>query len=491
DPSVPTVEKLLQDAGLALDLSLKAEDEVKAAESELAQLVDKARSLEDERQALKELMLTQRSRAETLAGQLGNSVELDLGEVERCKSEAEATLGAAKDATKQLLSEEPGLVELTGKIASLSEKIQLANKELIKRTAQLDQTVGGIDKDEQNHKETVGEMDLEDEAQRLTGTSEVLVELVAQTQTVELSEAAYLKQLEAVEATLGSSSFDDLTAVAAATREPDEVERLSKLHGAWLKRTTELATLQAGLAELEIPDEVPDLDALEKKSAAAESERSVLADRLSAAEAHLETVRTCLGELASDDERILAARSEAEHMAHVAEVCSGTNPRRIPLESWVLAAYLREVVKQANLHLLSMSSGRYHLEVGDEVVDRRTTSGLDIEVYDEHTGKRRGARSLSGGETFQASLALALGLADVVSASRSGLHFDCVFVDEGFGSLDPDALELAIDVLDGLRHRGALVGVITHVTALKEVLPVGIDVQVKPDGSGSTLRQLI
>ena len=98
--------------------------------------------------------------------------------------------------------------------------------------------------------------------------------------------------------------------------------------------------------------------------------------------------------------------------------------------------------------------------------------------------------SLSGGETFQASLALALGLADVVMLGRAGLHLDALFVDEGFGSLDADAIDQAITVLDGLRSRGSMVGVITHVEALKNALPVAIDVQPRSDHRGSEIRQV-
>ncbi|MFV1991320.1 MAG: SbcC/MukB-like Walker B domain-containing protein, partial [Acidimicrobiales bacterium] len=478
-------------ARAAVDLASKAEIEVGSVGGELQQLAEKAVLLEGDRQAEQELLLTLRSRSEAIAEQLGEAVSRDLREIELARDEAEAGLDATRCAAEQLLIEEVRLTELSKMIKTLAEEIELAGEELVKRGGQLDQIRKNVDEDAQKHKDAVGDRDLKNESKRLEGASVALAELVEGTQRCELSQAAYLRQLKVFETMRLSSPFDDVVAVTAAAREPEEVQRLKQAHDTWMKRVTELTTLQAGLAERDISAEIPDLGVFEKALLTAEATRSNLADSVSGAEAHLETARTTLAGLQSDDARIEKGRGIAEQLAHVAEVCGGSNSSRIPLESWVLAAYLREVVRQANLHLLPMSSGRYSLVVGDEVVDRRTTSGLDIEVHDAHTGKRRGARSLSGGETFQASLALALGLADVVSAGRSGLHLDCVFVDEGFGSLDPDALELAIDVLDGLRHRGALVGVITHVAALKEVLPVGIDVQVKPDGSGSTVRQLI
>jgi exonuclease SbcC len=152
------------------------------------------------------------------------------------------------------------------------------------------------------------------------------------------------------------------------------------------------------------------------------------------------------------------------------------------LEAFVLADELEEIVEAANLRLSEMSAGRYLLHHTDARAARNAASGLGIEIFDSFTGMPRPAQSLSGGETFLASLALALGLAEVVTARAGGVRLDTLFIDEGFGSLDADTLELAMRTLDELRQGGRTVGVISHVEAMKEQLPAQLVVEATPRG---------
>src|SRR5664279_3536300 len=135
----------------------------------------------------------------------------------------------------------------------------------------------------------------------------------------------------------------------------------------------------------------------------------------------------------------------------------------------------------------SMSSGRYELVRVDEGASRSERVGLTLQVLDRHTGERRSARSLSGGETFYTSLALALGLADVVRAEAGGVDLDTLFIDEGFGTLDSDTLDQVMGVIDELRDRGRTVGIVSHVSELKDRIAERIEVRRLADGS-STLR---
>jgi exonuclease SbcC len=125
----------------------------------------------------------------------------------------------------------------------------------------------------------------------------------------------------------------------------------------------------------------------------------------------------------------------------------------------------------------------------DDGENKRGKWGLDLGVEDTVTGTRRPTAGLSGGELFQASLALALGLADAVMNQSAGVRVDALFIDEGFGSLDETSVERAIDLLDELRDRGAMVGVITHVPALLDALPLGVRVVEATNGQGSTIQQ--
>ncbi|QUN26199.1 SMC family ATPase [Cupriavidus sp. KK10] len=170
-------------------------------------------------------------------------------------------------------------------------------------------------------------------------------------------------------------------------------------------------------------------------------------------------------------------------LGRLAEVANGDNPRRMTFQRFVLATLLDEVLEAASARLLAMSRGRYVLQRVREQADQRSAGGLDIEVFDHDTGAARPANTLSGGEGFLASLSLALGLADVVQSRAGGIQLDTLFVDEGFGTLDPESLDFAIRTLLDLQQAGRLVGIISHVTELRERIDVRLEVRPGVGGS--------
>jgi DNA repair protein SbcC/Rad50 len=175
-------------------------------------------------------------------------------------------------------------------------------------------------------------------------------------------------------------------------------------------------------------------------------------------------------------------------VVHLAKLARGmAGQRRVNLTTYVLRHWFEQVVRAANVRLTGMSSGRYELVRVDEGTSRSERTGLTLQVLDRHTGERRSTRSLSGGETFYTSLALALGLADVVRAEAGGVDLDTLFIDEGFGSLDPDTLDDVMAVIDELRGHGRTVGIVSHVSELKHRVAERIEVRRLPDGS-SALR---
>ena len=144
---------------------------------------------------------------------------------------------------------------------------------------------------------------------------------------------------------------------------------------------------------------------------------------------------------------------------------------------------LRQVVACANERLGSMTDQRFTLEHCLDRAAGETKGGLSLRIRDAFTGSLRDPATLSGGETFQVSLALALGLADVVSREAGGTDIDTLFIDEGFGSLDSDSLEKVLDILDDLRDGGRVVGVVSHVGEMRERLPMQLRVTKTPTGS--------
>ena len=153
------------------------------------------------------------------------------------------------------------------------------------------------------------------------------------------------------------------------------------------------------------------------------------------------------------------------------------------LQSFVLAARLEQVAEVASIRLQDMSGGRYTFRHSDAAGRNGARGGLGLDVLDEYTGQQRPTKTLSGGESFMASLALALGLADVVTAESGGVQIDTLFVDEGFGSLDPQALDAVMSVLDELRRGGRTVGVVSHVEELRTRIPSRIEIVTGRGGS--------
>lgn len=165
------------------------------------------------------------------------------------------------------------------------------------------------------------------------------------------------------------------------------------------------------------------------------------------------------------------------------DAANGNNKKRLVFEQFVLASYFEDILVSANIRLRLMSGGRYELKRAEQVNDGRSKDNLEIEVMDYYTGKYRSIKTLSGGETFKASLALALGMSDVVQSASGGLKVEALFVDEGFGSLDSESLEQACLTLQSLVEKDRLIGIISHVPELRE--KIGNQIQIEKTNAGS------
>ncbi|GAC70792.1 AAA family ATPase [Gordonia soli] len=283
-----------------------------------------------------------------------------------------------------------------------------------------------------------------------------------------------------------AAGFDDVGAARAAVATPTQVAE-------WERDLADAATARAAAEEtLTDPDvraavdSAPaDLEALGDELAAARSRRDVTANDAAVARHRVAELEVQVSQFWAAADGLEPVRARHAELAGLAELVSGRgqNARRMSLRSYVLAARLEEVLIAASARLRQMSSGRYEFVHSDAAGPRNRRGGLGIEVRDEYTGMVRAATTLSGGETFIGSLALALGLADVVSAESGGRVLDTIFIDEGFGTLDPEALDLVMAVLDELRSGGRVVGVVSHVEGLRARIPVQLHVQRTELGS--------
>lgn len=282
---------------------------------------------------------------------------------------------------------------------------------------------------------------------------------------------------------LADSAFADATQAEAALlpRETQAAhERRITAHSVQREKEREIL-LQLELRIL--PEEPIDLTA--EETAAADARTAWMQAVTAAQQAALRVEQLHETTESAAREYALSATQTAQHevLSALAATIKGTgNQRKMDLETFVLAAELEEIVTAANVRLHDMSAGRYQLQHSDERASRNAASGLRIAVYDAFTGQSRPPQSLSGGETFLSSLALALGLAEVVTARAGGIQLDTLFIDEGFGSLDADTLEVAMRTLDELRQGGRTVGVISHVEAMQEAIPAQITVRATSQG---------
>lgn len=147
-----------------------------------------------------------------------------------------------------------------------------------------------------------------------------------------------------------------------------------------------------------------------------------------------------------------------------------------------MQVYLQEVLQVANEHLIRLTKSRYQFELDEEVGSYRGKTGLEINVYDDEAGTTRGSHTLSGGESFIAALSLALALAEVIQAQAGGITIEALFIDEGFGSLDEEALEMAMEALETVESEGRMIGIISHVRELKERVLQQIRIDTKGSG---------
>ncbi|WP_444980061.1 SbcC/MukB-like Walker B domain-containing protein [Nocardia acidivorans] len=228
-----------------------------------------------------------------------------------------------------------------------------------------------------------------------------------------------------------------------------------------------------------------DLEALETAVAQAQSDLERAVSAHTVAIRRVEQLEELCSQLWAAVDRLAPIQRAHDELARLAEVVAGRgeNNRRMSLRSYVLAARLEEVAVAGSVRLRRMSGGRYEFVHTDAAGPRGRRGGLGLDIRDDYTGAIRPAKTLSGGETFMASLALALGLADVVAAESGGLVLDTLFIDEGFGSLDADTLDAVMGVLDELRSGGRVVGVVSHVDEMRQRIPSRLHVIRTPTGS--------
>ena len=304
------------------------------------------------------------------------------------------------------------------------------------------------------------------------------------------------KQRENMEKELGERTKEEiLSQIQIKTEEQKKLEihykTVTEAREVLEKRMTELDSVIASLTEQlkeSISISAEELNAQKENFA---QQKKSLSENRDEIHARLEINSDMYEKIRRQQTELLKTETRWKWMKSLSDTANGTitGKARIMLETYIQMQYFDRILARANIRLMTMSSGQYELVRRKENKSRVGKTGLELDVVDHYNGTVRSVKTLSGGETFQASLSLALGLSDEIQSSSGGIQLDTMFVDEGFGSLDEDALDQAIRALKDLSQGSRLVGIVSHVAELKERIDKKIIVTKKrtEDGVGSTI----
>ncbi|MDR1315951.1 MAG: AAA family ATPase [Spirochaetales bacterium] len=294
---------------------------------------------------------------------------------------------------------------------------------------------------------------------------------------------------------LAASPFPDgqslKEAILDAGAESGMEEAITRWKDERIRLASTLSTARENLAAIQKEkacfDEGRGAEELKKRISDLETQQEKIKldrDRLISEKAGMEKDKAAFEEAGA---RFETLRRETEKLKAIADDLKGNNPKKKSFDSWLLARYLSEVAAYASRRLERMSESRYSLLLDSGGESPRGRRGLELAVFDAYTGKTRPCATLSGGESFMASISLALGLADSIQARSGGVRLDAVFIDEGFGSLDETSLDKALGILDELRdHR--MVALISHVAEMKSRIPCRIEIEKSGGGSEIQIR---
>ena len=342
-----------------------------------------------------------------------------------------------------------------GRIAELKVSIEAEDKKL-KRKADLEKQIPTLEqeiKELQNSLLNMKEQQIQDSA-KAEGVAKQAEELRKSFAFENGQQASsYINELKKKSRAL-TEAFD-----AAGEKLNSHKEKLSRIQG-------QIKALEDTLSKAEEVDYEAQLDmkkTLEEEKTQVNARFQATAFRIKSNESARDNIVRKVGEL-SETEKSL------QWITALADTASGklTGKEKIMLETYIQTTYFDRIIARANLRLMKMSDAQYELKRMEVAANNRGQSGLDLGVIDHYNGSERSVKTLSGGESFMAALSLALGLSDEIQSVAGGIMIDTMFVDEGFGTLDQDSLELAFNALAGLTEGNRLVGIISHVSELKQ-----------------------
>ncbi|MHC5225474.1 AAA family ATPase [Ignatzschineria sp. LJL83] len=244
---------------------------------------------------------------------------------------------------------------------------------------------------------------------------------------------------------------------------------------------------QIAILQEKLTDKTPvDLANLKTSLEQVEATLIALNDAKSQAKHLYDFAKSSQNQIEDNAKNLEKERDYLQKVIEVHDLLKGDNAHKLSFERYILIEYFEQVIEAANLRLQKMTNGQFEFTRSESLASHGKQSGLDLDIYDAYTGEARDVKTLSGGEKFKASLSLSLGMADIIQAHQGGISIGMMFIDEGFGSLDEESLQQALDVLIDLQASGRMIGIISHVEELKQKLPARIEVTKTAGGFSKT-----
>ncbi|GAA3571922.1 SMC family ATPase [Amycolatopsis ultiminotia] len=433
--------------------------------------------------ALEEVKARAEALRERLDGRTAESVAAKLAEARAVAAELAERARHQDRLTRQV-------TDLEQQVEKLGERHRLAERAVTEATGEVRALEERLAEREQRLRAGRGEFpDVPARRQHLLTVAGAFDQTAEARTALAGAESRLAEQRDLVEISLHAKGFSTLEQMRAAVRSDEQVAKLEQ-------GLAEAEAMAAGARELLAQPELfgispDDVVEVAPKAEAAKVARA-RADTAYAAQQSVTAQHRELAKLAGRMGKALTELAPVEEeyaeLRALSEVVNGRgqNARKMSLRSYVLAARLEEVALAATARLRTMSQGRYSFVHSDAAGARGTRGGLGLDVLDDYSGAVRPAKTLSGGESFLASLSLALGLADVVAGETGGALLDTLFVDEGFGTLDAETLDVVMNILDELRAGGRVVGLVSHVEELRQRIPTRL--RVRKARTGSTVE---
>ncbi|MBO9596436.1 MAG: SMC family ATPase [Cohnella sp.] len=428
----------------------------------------------------------------------------DDGAVHRAdKNKLEALKAEAVSHKESLEQEEQKLEKLLADREQLAERLGRIALDRTSKQTLLDNERGRVPEDVRSPALLTARMnDTSARLKQLTGAWEAAQQALQQAQTritVERTNAAQLtgqleeakqRQTEAENRfadALAKSGFGDDASAYASAKLPEQERstrqrQIEAFKSAWAALAQQIEELERELSDRAAPE----LDAMH--AAIAELKASI--DKVTA-ELHgimqfKQEAQRLLAAIAKSHEQLAELELQYQSVADLYLMLKGDNALKVSFERYILIEFLEQILQAANARLQELSGGQFLLQRSDRLETRGKQSGLGLDVYDAYTGQNRDVKSMSGGEKFNASLCLALGMTDVIQAYQGGVSIEMMFIDEGFGSLDEESLGKAIQTLIDLQRAGRMIGVISHVQELKQAFPAVLEVYKTKEGHSRT-----